>query len=239
MTLIEDFDGRATALAPLPLTAAPGSCSRFELERVGWTFYDQVMNALGFPPTFPDGHVCQFTGPLEDGTWFMANGWLSRDHSENFFRDEAMPIVQQMLAESDVRPDIEPDALIVESLVLGPDALEFCPEDADVDGAAVRRYGHEPILLASSAETIARGEYDAANTSAGLPRGVQPGLIAQMIGSTGAGAWFAYDVWRDFQSATSVTPAIAATARRIPMRRIAFNRDYLISPGHRSPGAAQ
>lgn len=237
MALPDDFDNRPVGLAPLPLTGTPGSCSRFELARVGWEFYDGVMHALGFPPDFPDGHVCQFTGPLDDDTWFMANGWLSRDHSEDFFRDVAMPVVQRKLAESDVRPDIEPDTLSVDSLVLGPDALRFCIEDEDVDGAAVRAYGHAPVLLASGEESIPRDEYDSILASLGLPETVPPGMIAQMRGTAGEGEWFAYDVWRDLDVAIATAPEIATTARRVPMRRIAINRHFVHTPpDDRGPG---
>lgn len=231
MALPNDSILRPIGLAPLPLTGTPRSCSRFEIELIGWEFYDSVMRGLGFPPRFPDGHVCQFTGPHENGCWFIANVWLSREHSERFFRDEAIPVFQQELTKSDLRPDIEPDTLVVESFVLGSDAMHFrMTGDHDTGGAAVKRFGHSPLLLASGDATLSIDDYDAAVAALALPDVVPPGLIAQMRGRTGGG-WFSYDVWQDIETAARATPLIAATARRVPMRRIAINEELIDSGG--------
>jgi hypothetical protein len=214
--------GVSESAAPLALNERASFCSRFELSGVGWDFYDGVMKRFGFPTACPEGMVCQFAGPVENG-WFMTNVWLTRAHSENYFRDTAMPLIQQHMIESGEHPDIEPESLTVESLVLSPDALFFADIGVDAGGVAIREFGGAPILLESDASTIDRDAYVIETTRLGLPDCVPDGLIAQLRGTTASGDWLAQDVWRSPLDAVAATPAIARSARRIEMRRIAVN----------------
>lgn len=214
--------GVSESAAPLALNEPAGFCSRFEIAGVSWDFYNGVMKRFGFPESYPEGMVCQFTGPAKGG-WFMTNVWLTREHSEAFFRDIAMPLIQQHMIESGEHPDIEPESLAVDSLVLSPDALFFADIGADAGAVAVGRFGGAPILLESDATTIRQDVYEAEAGLLGLPDYVPNGLIAQLRGKTAAGEWTAQDVWRSPLDAAAAAPAIAKTARRIEMRRIAAN----------------
>ncbi len=214
--------GVSESAAPLALNERAGFCSRFEIVGVGWDFYSGVMKRFGFPTSYPDGMVCQFTGPVDDG-WFMTNIWLTREHSETYFRDVAMPLIQQHMIESGDHPDIEPESLAIESLVLSSDAMFFTGIGADDGAVAIDRFGGAPILLESDATTINQDVYDAEAGRLGLPDFVPNGLIAQLRGTTAAGEWVAQDVWRSPLDAAAATPAIAKSARRIEMRRIAAN----------------
>ncbi|MBI4897631.1 MAG: hypothetical protein HY827_04615 [Actinobacteria bacterium] len=208
--------------APLTLNEPAGFCSHFELAGVGWDFYDGMMTRFGFPQTCPEGMVCQFAGPVEHG-WFMTNVWLTREHSETYFRDTAMPLIQQHMIESGDHPDIEPESLAIEALLLSPDALFFADIGTDAGGVAIGKFGGAPVLLESNATTIERDAYVAEFDRLGLPEIVPDGLIAHLHGFTAAGDWLAQDVWRSSLDAAATAPAITQTARRVNLRRIAVN----------------
>lgn len=214
----------------------------YQVDAVGWDFYDRVCRTAGFPESIPPKLLGHFAGETGDG-WEVLDFWTSAQAMESLFTNVMVDVLSEVIAETGVRSDIEPEIREVSRLVIGAAVANYLAPLSDTSETALADRGLAPV--ATMIEHLGGDETDYLRGCELLdfPALMPEGMIVHAAGPCEDG-WRVFDCWtsaahRDLWNShvaeaiakvdTEGGRAIEPTIRSISIKRLLFNPELIAS----------
>lgn len=171
-----------------------GAYAHFQVEGVGWGFYDRVYKLLQTGEGRLPGVLAHLAGATAYG-WDVIDLWERAELLDEVFTPEFVEAISRTMLETGIRPDVEPDVETIARTVIGPASERFTGVGRSADEGYFARIGLDPVATITRAESCDEATYARGCARIGFPASIPDGMVMHIAGPDKRRGWKVIDVF--------------------------------------------